>query len=477
MADPVYFVGIEFETGSFTEVTPDVTQFTIARELASLFSSIAPGSADFELMNDDGKYSPDYSASAFAGLLRPNLPVKIEATHSGSTYQLFNGFVDSFNVDPSLDGPPRTSIACRDRIKDTRIRTITTSLFVDTNVQSIFTTVLSEASVSSFSVSGMSDIIPFAWFRDRSADAAIQELIESGFHFAYVDASGIFQIKDRYEDQLSSVVASFSEFYGLGYALADDDVFNSARMSSQPRKQATSPNTVAFTVSPITVAASDSVTFWLTYNDPVTGDSEPATALVTPVNSSDYLMNDLSDGSGGDLTATASASVTLFGDAAQTTVFNGAGVTGYLTKFQIRGTLVPRSPRLAADSDDSSSQAVYGKRDYTLTNDLLGTFGFIQDYANFLIDRQKNPNADISVTVRNDFPTILGIDLLSKIHITNSLTGVASNHIVNFVEHAVELSQGTVHQLTVRLDRFRDQEVLFLDDPVYGKLDERKLGF
>jgi len=81
MADPNYFVGIDFTTGSSTNVTEDITRIDISRRMASPIARLSPGEASIALDNTDGKYGPDNQASPLAGLIRPQLPININATH------------------------------------------------------------------------------------------------------------------------------------------------------------------------------------------------------------------------------------------------------------------------------------------------------------------------------------------------------------------------------------------------------------
>jgi hypothetical protein len=61
--------------------------------------------------------------------------------------------------------------------------------------------------------------------------------------------------------------------------------------------------------------------------------------------------------------------------------------------------------------------------------------------------------------------------------LVNSFLGVNENEIITAISHTIDLQNGLVHQVNYTLDAFRDQAVLILDDPVFGELDARRLGF
>ena len=245
MTDPVYAVGIEFVTGSFTDITDDVLRVTAQRALANGFDPLTPGDCSILLDNMTGKYSPEYSGSTFAGLMRPNLQVKVQATHSGSTYNVFRGYIDDWTVDPGLETQRRTTLACRDTLKRVQKSVITTSLYLDMPVTSFATIVLSEMNVTSFSVSSMADTMGFQWFQTQPAMTAVQDILASGFFFGYVDGGGTLTIKPRSVIFPGSVIDSLTNFLSMDYRLADDALINKAQVEYSTRDLPLNPQSVA----------------------------------------------------------------------------------------------------------------------------------------------------------------------------------------------------------------------------------------
>lgn len=391
-------------------------------------------------------------------------------------YPIFKGVIDEWNVRPGLADPRKTVISARDSIKDLRVRTITTSLFVDYNVGSLFNNVLTAANVTSAQIDALKDQSPFTWFRDRKADSAIQELLEAGFFFCYAGGDGIINVKDRYFDVTGTVVASYDELFDMTFAKTDDDVINKARIQANPRQLSTSLRTVAQLVNPITIPASGYASFFLEYLDPDNQEPAPAQEMVTPVSSTDYLAFTNSDGSGTDVTSALTVSTGFFGQTSVNTIFNGGGTDAWLTKFNLRGKPIQRRSGITAEANASSSQAIYGDKTFTLSNDFIDDLGFATSYTTFLLERNQNPIAKVGAVFRNEFPESLQMELGSLVHITNSITGVASTHIIQQLSHDVDLTRGTMHQTTLGLELRREQSVLILDDSDFGKLDERKLG-
>ena len=55
-------------------------------------------SIEVGLTNQDGRFSPEYSASPLYGLLEPHVPIRVTASHLGRTYTLWSGYVDTWRV-------------------------------------------------------------------------------------------------------------------------------------------------------------------------------------------------------------------------------------------------------------------------------------------------------------------------------------------------------------------------------------------
>ncbi len=480
MVQPSYSVTIEWASGSFTELGDDVRGLQIESRAGGLFDRIAAGSAKLTVDNSTNKYSPSNSASVLQGLLLPGKKVKIAATHSGSTYALFAGKIDSFSVNPSLSGQGQMTIAARDEIKTINDRTITSSVFIDTEVQSIAASVLALAGVTSLHIHDLtSNVLPYAWFDDVNAKNALQDLVDAGFYRTHIDGGGQFHFHGRYWDQEGSVVSSFNAYQALTYSLDDRDILNKVSVHGEPRVRSSSQATVAYLSAPLSIQASSGIGFFLSYLDPDNNEPAPADTLVSPVNSSDYQTFVNSDGTGTEHTATTSAAVTFFGASAVCSIFNGTGSTVWLTKFQVRGNSIQRQPFLTHTAEDvASSQAVYGVRSYRLDNRYIASDGFAQDYADFLNTRQKDPSATISAKFRNQFPDQLGLDVGVKVHLMDASIGIAGEYTMSRVKHTVRFDkQGLTHDTQATVNEVRGQGVLFLDDSVKGVLDSRKLGF
>lgn len=398
------------------------------------------------------------------------------AQEDGTTYPLFNGRIAEIVASP-LREAQTVLLEAFDNVGKMANTTITTSLYTNTNPLSLFTMLMSESAVSSFAVDTdlYRDNIPFAWFNDTVVQNAVSLLIESGFYSAYEDGAGTFRLKDRGWGQLSSSVASYDSsagLYSLDVGLSQSDIYNRVKIESKPRRQSSSVGTVAWAQEMLTIGASESIGFWLDYSDQDEPNvSAPAVAIVTPVASLDWKMNTSSTGTGTDRTATGSLQITVYGESAVCSLFNGSASDVFVTKFQIRGNSVQAQPELSVQTDDSSSQSLYGRQEFALSNDLIYNKEFAQNYAEFLLSIKKEPQPSVRFGLKNVFPDVIQREVGDLVSLVDSISAVNSQWQIVSVNHEIEMRAGLEHVVTYDVRYYQQYGWFILDNDTYGLLD------
>lgn len=478
--EPTYAVEVEFAVGSYTDVTSFCNRFDITRQLSTIYNDLAEGRCTAELYNGDRRFSPGNAGSPYYPNVVPGRNMRVKATHSGTTHFLFTGRLLDYQLSPEM-GNQSVTVEAADSVRRLKNVAITTPLFTNTNPSSVFTAVMSQCGVNSFSSDQFQDTIPYAWYQDVQATTAIQDLIRFGKYALYEDGAGTIQLKNRYFGIGLSSVATFAidapdGLFGMKYTLSEESVINRAKIESSPRAPTTAQNTVAWITNAITIPASSAVGFWLSYVDPdQTSVLTPATSLQTPVASSDYLVNTSSDGTGTNITSALAVNVTMFGEAAVCSLYNATAATAYVTKFQIRGFSVRDQPSLSAQSDVSSSQSTFGLRSFFLQSNLIGDRNFASDFAASVTAEKNTPRPDLTISRKNDFPAILGIDLANIVSLVDSYTGVNSQWLVKSLRHSVTLANGLEHQFDCEIEFYTEQNFLVLDSASFGQLDSTRV--
>jgi hypothetical protein len=96
-------------TQTFTDVSTYLRSFTTNRGRISNLDKFQTGTAIVELDNRDNRFSPNqsthyYDSSLGRTNIQPLKRLRIRATHSSTTYDLFHGFVESFPVNYAGQG-------------------------------------------------------------------------------------------------------------------------------------------------------------------------------------------------------------------------------------------------------------------------------------------------------------------------------------------------------------------------------------
>ena len=102
MPYPVAVVEIAFDDGPYvvsptwTDVTAYVRGMEISRGVNDDWELVASGSASVTLSNRDRRFDPFNTSGPYYGKLLPRRQIRIRATHSATTYDVFRGFVDGW---------------------------------------------------------------------------------------------------------------------------------------------------------------------------------------------------------------------------------------------------------------------------------------------------------------------------------------------------------------------------------------------
>lgn len=472
MANPVYALAIELAVGSLTDVTSYCERASFTRAIGDIFTGVRPDDASFELSNDVGSFSPMLQS----GLI-PGRRISFAATYSNSTYPLYAGRIKNLATRPVLG--ERTTVINAVTEVDRMTRTLlNTGIFTDINAGSLFTEIMSRSSVQSFSVDALSDTVDFAWYRDRNAANAVEQLLRSGYYQFITDGAGTLSLRGRYFGALGTPVNTVTEALDLNYQLSDSRVINRVKVSATPRKQISDVSTVAYVAQTVVIPASSTIGFFVSFIDPRNpGEGTPVGSIVTPVASQDYYAAQNEDGTGSNFTSNVSLTITAFGESAVCSLFNGGGSDAYLTRFQIRGYPILSGANYRPQFDDSSSQAVYGLMELAVEDSLITDLSYLRDFTTLLVNERKAPRSGVTLAKMNEFPSVLADDVGDVLAIINSVTGINSQWAIRRVDHDINMREGLAHQVTYELEGYTERQWLVLDHAQFGKLDSgRQLG-
>lgn len=170
-----------------------------------------------------------------------------------------------------------------------------------------------------------------------------------------------------------------------------------------------------------------------------------ARTTVTPAAGTDYIANELSDGSGNDLSTTINVSVEASGNSAKIGVFNNSGLDVYVTLLQLRGTPVTyieeRYQTVAGDS--IATNELYPK---VIEIRALDNTSLAEQFGDYTVAKFKDPIFRFESATFNSLNGETMMDasvnrlMGHKITITDASTGHNRDYFIVGEQHALTIA-------------------------------------
>jgi hypothetical protein len=427
-----------------------VRELHVSRGRDSLFSNSGDGVAQFNRMgvgecrltldNHDRRFDPWYATSPLYPNVEPGKDVRIRVKNgnTGSTYHIFRGRIDDIQCDRH-HSDPSAALVVSDGWRLLLDRNSTVALRTDTSVDVLADDVLDDVGWPSTwgqSLDAGSDVIPYGWIESQSGFDALHDLVESEMGFLYVGADGKIYLISRH-NLITAASALTLDQANVGnepqVGNPWDFVRNKISVRAFPRALAALGEIWRLDEVP-SFAPGQSRTIWATFRDS-NYNSTIAQDVATPVATTDYTMNTAADGSGTNLTASFTVTISIFAGSAKLVVTNGASVDGYITLLKIRGKALELLNVSANISESSVSQASYGKRQLSLELPFLQQTAVAEDMSDWLLSWLKSPLPQIVVEMVAQ-PTIqFAYDLGTVLTFTSAYLGINKRFRIGKIEH------------------------------------------
>lgn len=200
----------------------DIT-FQEGRDQARSLSAIAPATTEFELLNRDGVYTPNNPASILYSYPASGAGTQIRAKFEGRFYNLFNGFIDTFQL--KVDNHTFTSIqlSAFDQLARMGSVNLSTELFNSIYIGEAVSVILDSVGWPAHKreIDYGASVLEWWWVEGATALEAITDLVKAeGIPaFVFVDENGNFVFRGRHHryvrDNSVRVTAYFSTTDGI----------------------------------------------------------------------------------------------------------------------------------------------------------------------------------------------------------------------------------------------------------------------
>ena len=477
------------DAGTYTDISAYMISGAWSLGFSAPYEPIARESTlSVVLNNSDQRFSPEYGGGAYYGNLEPGLVIRLQSTDpaDGAVRTNFIGWVRSIQPTAGVS-PDECTIEAQAWMSRAQLSEVSIPVQEDTTYDSVLDTILSTARVYPpgtegffLGVGGFAELGLTTWLRDvgdlSDFEAGISTFLFAGDNWsdstsvfgAFQDTVGreygrCWQARDGklfginrhnlISDKTTDVTIT-NNMSDLDYEYGDvQDMANMISVKARTRRE-TAAQVVAGLQNSVAISGGGG-TVDITYivDDQSTGVSLAVKSPITPVQTTDYLVNTASDGTGTNITGDCTGAIIAeasFATRVGIRYTNNNASAGYITFGQLRGVKVDEFAVVEQTQKDDTSIATYGKRqltwsyasDSTTTADSIGEF--------ILLER-KGPRGRVKSlsfkpqTTAALLTAALTHSIFARVVVTETQTGISSvPYFLLSESHAIEASDYSV---------------------------------
>ncbi len=211
-------------------------------------------------------------------------------------------------------------------------------------------------------------------------------------------------------------------------------------------RQEDSENQILFSLQkPLSLDAGETrEEYRVTFKDPTGGGARVTSrSMETPVATTDYTMNSEDDGTGDDLTADLSVTVTYGTNGAVYTLENTGETDGYITKLQARGKGIYTYDPIEYSAEDETSQAAVGIYNRTIDMKYQDDFEVAKEGAEFICSNYSGigsvpETAQMAANLSaKHMWAFLQLEISDGVYVSETVTGIDSYYTINGYEFSI----------------------------------------
>lgn len=437
---------------------------------SSLTGQVLSLSFEIQLLNSDGRFNSFLASGPLYGMLLPGRKVQCESVYSGTTTTQFVGYISSIVPQSEMGGNHVATITGFGPIGKIRDQSVSVALQTNLDTGSIVSAILTAAGwpVADRVIDTGATVVPYYYATEkRNVLDLIRELetSEGGCLYETKDGKIGFESRmrrrtDPYGTSQATLTDAAAATLGYDEIVQNDpieDIFNKVTASvSIHELQAvavlwTLEETGEYSPS---IAPSASKVFWTE----IDSDIVAVQSWTTPAATTDFLANTLSGGNGTNITSDIAVTVSKFATSMKITLTNNNASTAYITFLQARGIALAKLDGVTVQSEDATSQGIYGIKEFPIDAPWLPSSNVAQGYCDDTVADYKDPNPVLTVSYRasrssNQLSEALDRDFGDRVTLVangSSDLGINGDFYVEAITHSVGAG-GTDHRVQYEL--------------------------
>jgi hypothetical protein len=293
-----------------------------------------------------------------------------------------------------------------------------------------------------------SDYLRWWWADGHYIMDEIQELMDPSLGIFFIMADGTARLINRNRSHTPSITLTPADLLrGISRPQPWEVIRNVFNLTVYPRtEQATAELWRMGEVLLIPAGATTTV-----YGSFASGAATvPATGVISPVSTTDYLMNENATGTGASLTASLSVVATIYGSSVKLVLTNNAAVEGYVT-LKIRGNPLIATPTTLV-KEDAASIARYQRHEFTLGSTWLQALLDANNLSEMLIDQISHARSFPRLRIRGTPALQFAPELFDDIALNLPGDNIVGTYHLAEIEHEWTEPTGNITTSTFRFE-------------------------
>ena len=287
--------------------------------------------------------------------------------------------------------------------------------------------------ISSTSLDKGMFIVPFWWADSESSWQEMVKLAQADGGRVFFDKSGTLVYQNMHHwaypsNQTLRHTFNVSNWRALRPYVNPEDVWDGVICEYSPLEESYQQVIYQSSGEPLSIPPSQTKTFTATYQRPVTSLITPVGGAITITNglaattdNRDFLVT---TAGGEDMTSSCTVALTNYAQRSEVSITNANAVyTGYLVKFQLRGTPLTGAPLAEAQYNSNNSPVSFPRVKEIRGNELIQSLAQADTIALFLRDRLENPRILYKLS---NVPAIPYLELGDRVTVVGAVDGNAS---------------------------------------------------
>jgi hypothetical protein len=434
--------------GDFSDTGEDVTGDTLGRspvtirygrDQARSLAPIAPGELRFELNNESRDYSPENSGSPLAGLLLPGRPVRAQAVLGVTTYGLYRGWMDAYDVLPAISDRS-VKFTCLDALARLSQVTVFTELYRGLRTGTAIARLLDAAGWDADlrDLDHGATTLPYWWADNTDALSALRAIVDAEGPSALIsaDADSRIVFRDRHHRITRSASTTVQATWRDDGA---EPVFTAPLVYDHGWRDIV--NAISFPI-PVRSISGTAATVWQVSNTMSLSDGQ---TLQLTASSGSPFWDAITPEAGTDYTLmSGTVTVTLSRTSGQSTTVRITAVGGpaVVEGMSVRAYPLTTLATVQVEAEDTVSIGRYGRRSWPSgRNPTLASLADAQAIAEVILTQRAERLPTVSVRLANGSDTqlaeILGRDLSDRVRIIDAETGLDGEFYIEQIQHEI----------------------------------------